>query len=113
MENEKPGQRRSIWTNPFGFLACGLAWGLVLGYTLFTFLINHFYHLRSNESSFDCFLLCIACLGSMGLFAGIIIDSRIREDQYRLEMVGKCWKWLAISLLPLGIAIGLWTPAVQ
>lgn len=77
MDSEKHQPRASTRNAFFGLLVCGAAWGVLLGGELSLILSAEIDALRSNQRSMECFCICIAIMGTLGLVVGTLVDAKI------------------------------------
>ena len=113
MNEDKFGQDSLFRFDVFGFVFCGLAWGCLLGAALSTLLSSKFPILQSSHRSMECFCVCLAILGTLGVLAGISADIKYRNSKSRYETLIQCWKYFLVALITGGLLSGFWLPAVQ
>ena len=101
------------WDSIFGPLICGVAWGFFAGLVVWTVLKPEHHSAISNQVSMECFCVCIAIMGGVGLAAGAFADAKYRQDPNRIEMLAKCWKAWAISIFIFAVLNEFWLPDVQ
>jgi len=111
--NGNPNQNRLEPGACMRFTICGMAWGIVLCAFLSLYFTTNIYVLNSNQKSIECLCLPIAIAGSIGLTAGLVLDSRIRDEETRGRLLRDGWRYFAGAFFLLAFSNGFWLPAAQ
>jgi len=84
----------------FGFLVCGIAWGLLVGALLAYYpeISGGAFEFPSQELYTYC-ALCLAISPIVGLVVGIFIDSTVKDIESRNTILKNSWLLFAICVV--------------